>query len=366
MAQDASPAVDAPPAPVVQAPPAAAPAAPVAPTTVTAPVVQSLPSGYVPANAAAPETAPQPAPSAAPAKPAAPRVTSAVKPAAAPAPTGSMASAANDTASTASDPAPAAPADQAAAPVQLFPASQSAEPAQEPVIAPVPAARAVDDFTILTGAVGGLTLIALGWLGVTIHRRRKARRAMRQANPVTRPVVTPRADPLVTTGPVASAAPQGLAERSVSDPAPVMADPQAIPAATPIRAGIEPVPAVARAENAFGAGHARWADDHRPSRRQSAVKPASVKGALPSRGASVDLPAKRPETYEEREALFKRMVEAKPDKANPFTDRRARMKRARLIIASLGRDFGDARPWIDLSQYPNNWPELARRYPQAA
>ena len=67
-----------------------------------------------------------------------------------------------------------------------------------------------------------------------------------------------------------------------------------------------------------------------------------------------------------REALFKRMVEAKPDKANPFTDRRARMKRARLIIASLGRDFGDARPWIDLSQYPNNWPELARRYPQAA
>ncbi len=59
------------------------------------------------------------------------------------------------------------------------------------------------------------------------------------------------------------------------------------------------------------------------------------------------------------------MVAARPDKANPFTDRRQRAKRARLIMQSLGVTF-DRQPLIDLSQYPNNWPEAARRYRQAA
>ena len=31
-------------------------------------------------------------------------------------------------------------------------------------------------------------------------------------------------------------------------------------------------------------------------------------------------------------------------------------------MQSLGRDFGDTEPWIDLSQYPQNWPELQRRH----
>jgi hypothetical protein len=78
-------------------------------------------------------------------------------------------------------------------------------------------------------------------------------------------------------------------------------------------------------------------------------------------GASVPLPAKMPETFEERDALMKRMIAAKPDRANPFTSPIQRYKRAKLILQSLGRDFGDAEPWIDLSQYPQNWPELARR-----
>lgn len=90
-----------------------------------------------------------------------------------------------------------------------------------------------------------------------------------------------------------------------------------------------------------------------------------VAGALPSNGAAVDLPAKLPETYEERTALFERMVNARPDKANPFTDRHARMRRARLIMQSLGVTF-DREPRIDLSQYPNNWPELQRQYHKAA
>ncbi len=93
--------------------------------------------------------------------------------------------------------------------------------------------------------------------------------------------------------------------------------------------------------------------------------PAPVRGALPSNGASVDLPATIPDSYEERSALLEKMVNAKPDKANPFTDRRARLHRARLIMQSLGVTF-DREPRIDLSQYPNNWPELQRPYYNAA
>jgi hypothetical protein len=92
---------------------------------------------------------------------------------------------------------------------------------------------------------------------------------------------------------------------------------------------------------------------------------APVRGALASAGASVDLPAQQPESYEERSALLDKMVNAKPDKANPFTDRRQRMHRARLIMQSLGVTF-DREPRIDLSQYPNNWPELQRQYHKAA
>jgi hypothetical protein len=87
---------------------------------------------------------------------------------------------------------------------------------------------------------------------------------------------------------------------------------------------------------------------------------------LPHTGASVALPATIPEDYAERDALVKRMIAAKPDRANPFTDRGARTRRARLILQSLGRDFGETEPWIDLSQYPNNWPELARKRSAAA
>jgi hypothetical protein len=92
---------------------------------------------------------------------------------------------------------------------------------------------------------------------------------------------------------------------------------------------------------------------------------APVVGALPSDGASVDLPARPPENYEARSALLEKMVAAAPDKANPFTDRKQRLHRARLILQSLGTTF-DREPRIDLSQYPNNWPELARQYHKAA
>ncbi len=77
--------------------------------------------------------------------------------------------------------------------------------------------------------------------------------------------------------------------------------------------------------------------------------------------AAVDLPRVLPAQFEERDALLRRMLDAPPDKANPFRSRRARLKRARLILQSIGRRFERADPWIDLSDYPHVWPELARR-----
>jgi hypothetical protein len=84
-------------------------------------------------------------------------------------------------------------------------------------------------------------------------------------------------------------------------------------------------------------------------------------GGLPNDGAAIALPRQAPTDFETRSSLLRRMIEARPDRANPFTAPQARAKRARLILASLGRKFENARPRIDLSQYPNNWPALAQR-----
>jgi hypothetical protein len=93
---------------------------------------------------------------------------------------------------------------------------------------------------------------------------------------------------------------------------------------------------------------------------------AKPSGNLSHSGAAVALPRELPANYEERDALIQRMVNAAPDRANPFRSKQARTKRARLILASLDRDFKNTVPWIDLSQYPSNWPELARRQSAAA
>jgi hypothetical protein len=94
------------------------------------------------------------------------------------------------------------------------------------------------------------------------------------------------------------------------------------------------------------------------------MTPTPIHAPAPSlahTGASIPLPRTIPATFEDRNALINRMVAAKPDRANPFTSPIQRRKRAKLILQSLGHDFGEREPWIDLSQYPQNWPELARR-----
>ncbi|GGA06300.1 hypothetical protein GCM10010923_15160 [Blastomonas marina] len=77
-----------------------------------------------------------------------------------------------------------------------------------------------------------------------------------------------------------------------------------------------------------------------------------------SDGAAVELPRELPADFEQRDSLLRRMVQAKPDRANPFRSPKARAKRARLILQSIGQSFRDRKPRIDLSQYTNVWPEL--------
>jgi hypothetical protein len=92
-------------------------------------------------------------------------------------------------------------------------------------------------------------------------------------------------------------------------------------------------------------------------RREPALRP----------DGAVVLPRRVPEDFRERDALIKRMVAAKPDRANPFRSHKARHHRAKLILQSIGQSFRDRDPWIDLSGYPDIWPEVAhRKFPHAA
>jgi hypothetical protein len=311
--------------PTLQAQPVTPPpaeAATPAPTVIV-PDVTAAPAAVErsPATASSPVVQPLPEPSASPATPAvvAPppkRAARAATPSASP-PAVSRASAAvpaaaNDTvlpADTAAE--SAAAADTAAIPAVL---PVAAEP--RPAVAPTP--TQTRDVTGVLGAI----LIALVALAIAagafmfFRRRHPASDWAEEAAEQPRSTDTPAQSP---------------AETAIGSPS------------------VEPVAADRAAEASVVATPLAAASIRRPP----------TTGALPSDGASIDLPAKAPDTYEERSALLARMVEARPDKANPFTDRRARLRRARLILQSLGHTF-DREPWIDLSQYPNNWPELAR------
>jgi hypothetical protein len=194
---------------------------------------------------------------------------------------------------------------------ETLPSEVAAAPLPPLAIEQEPARNSGPDIGILALVLGGLVFLALAiWGFVAIGRRKPGRR-------------------------YAAVAPQPTAVPPVVN-APIVAGAEDLDA-RPARPVVEPL-----------------------------ATPVPSAGALSHTGASVALPRSLPHSYEEREALFRRMVDAKPDRANPFTDRKARMKRARLIMQSIGRDFGDAEPWIDLSQYPQNWPELAQRRSAAA
>jgi hypothetical protein len=105
--------------------------------------------------------------------------------------------------------------------------------------------------------------------------------------------------------------------------------------------------------------------DHAPyvPAAAAATTPVPVMAMSPAQSRTsgeVILPRQLPETYAERDALLRRMIDAKPDRANPFRAPRARARRARLILQSLGRKFDDVTPRFDLSQYGYIWPHLAK------
>lgn len=216
----------------------------------------------------------------------------------------------------------AAPEPTAIEETTVLPPLTTAQPVEPvtPVTTTEEQRTANDDTGILALVLGGLAFLALAiWGFVTIGRRRPVRRYA--AETPAKPVTTVAAYPVV------------------AEPAPVVTR--------------EPIAITPRAET-------------RLSGPSFTARQAQTTGALPHAGASIALPARMPEDYAERDALMKRMIAAKPDRANPFTDRGARTKRARLILQSLGRDFSNSEPWIDLSQYPNNWPELANKRSAAA
>ncbi|OYW46543.1 MAG: hypothetical protein B7Z08_07025 [Sphingomonadales bacterium 32-68-7] len=179
-----------------------------------------------------------------------------------------------------------------------------------------PVARNSDAGTIaaIGGGLAGLAL--LGWGLIAFNRRRTPPRAAAATSIEPETLQSRGAAAIVPTAPIAVASVSVQPDEPVSIGRPVVASPS----------------------------------------------PASLSHG----GASVALPRELPASFEERDALIKRMVAAKPDRANPFTSPMQRHRRAKLILQSLGRDFGDAKPWIDLSQYPQNWPGLAQRYPAAA
>ncbi|MXO60108.1 hypothetical protein GRI89_11220 [Altererythrobacter salegens] len=304
LAQDAStPTLDG---PIVNSAPVAAPS-PAAPDPAapayTAPVTTVSPSQPAPTTTSVPvvqdvPAAPEPTvEEAAPAPQAATPAPKKAAPAPRPSPSASLA-------------APVAPESKPvdlAEPVAVAPLAQDAfaqpEPAAPPAqMAPTPE-QARDVTAILAMALAGLIAIAVAVLLAMAFRRRKRTAQDRRA------VIVPN---------------KPVPYREVSPPS--VATPMSRAAAAPVIV-------------------------ERPA---PVYHPESE-----STGAAVALPREVPATFEERDALIRRMVDARPDKANPFTNRRARRRRARLILQSIGRKFENARPWIDFSQYPQIWPSQA-------
>ncbi|MXP30059.1 hypothetical protein GRI58_14715 [Porphyrobacter algicida] len=173
------------------------------------------------------------------------------------------------------------------------------------------------------GIVGALGLIAVGGLAVSAMRRRR--------NP----------PPYVETRTEHVEQPKDAGEAVADEP---VATSQGARASTPVATRIAPPIA--------DAGHSR----HPLARVESTS----------GNGDPVVLPPAVPERFDERDALLKRLIAAKPDRANPFRSKRARAHRAKLIIQSLDRRFESRKPRIDLSQYTNRWPALRGWQPATA
>lgn len=315
VAQDATPVIVLPPVDTVAAPPApAASAAPATPVPDPAPVAATQ-AEPAPAAATPEQTPPR-------ARAATPQRSAVTRRAAAPSAPANSARDAAPLPATVPVVAPEPP--QQAAPVTIAPSDAAAVP--EP--AATPSADGTDE-ALVAGLLGAVGLAAVGGVAFAAARRRRRRKqfdAMPEetlAEPVAAPIVRP--EPVA----VASSAPSRAATVTPVVPASSFAaTPPMMPAAS------TPVPM-----------------------RQ---------GSHRADGDPIALPDEIPQTFEERDALLKELVAAEPDRANPFTGVRARARRAKLIMQSLGQDFRDRKPRIDLSEYTNRWPALRGWQPATA
>ncbi|WFL77544.1 hypothetical protein P7228_00330 [Altererythrobacter arenosus] len=121
----------------------------------------------------------------------------------------------------------------------------------------------------------------------------------------------------------------------------------------------ERVPAEPAIDSTAPIGASRFLDTEPMVPVDTPMAPVAPATMAPTNGKVV-LPRDVPATVEERAALIRELANSEPDRANPFVSRKARLKRARLIVQSLGRSFRNATPRIDLSQYSYRWPHLAR------
>ena len=273
--------------PVAITPPVIAPAPAAAPIAVSHPVVQQV---QYPTQATAP----------------------AAEPSAAPATTHKTVT--RTTTTTTKQSAPVAAAQPAPAPVAAPANDVTTAPSAAPVVVPA-APVAADQTAIASDLTQGtttrtsplLTLVVLGGLMILVLAiLAMLYRAFARRNRIERAVEAP-APRRVSAPPRPVAAP-------IPEPTP-MVTPEiaAVTATTPVRADRPVEPTLT---------------EPTPIRRQNvsfgATGRSATPGALPSAGASVDLPARVPEDFDERSALLQRMIEAKPDKANPFRYRKSR------------------------------------------
>ncbi len=324
LSQDAAPgSADA---PIVNLPPVSTTAAPVAPTTAPSPgiVLPDVNSpGAISTLPATTSTTTTPSVPAAPAAlitatPAPRAVTSTVTPRAESAPTPAR------TVNTRATTRPAPMVADVSAPTERAPDTADID-SEEPLAAAPAAVSPVADDTVTpsaaptpqqtTDATGFLALALIGLVGLALAAfalvafRRRPKKTGRAAPVIEKPLVEPR-------------------------PTPAAVAPATVAAMTPLAAEAPVAPSLRGEPRDNGLAH---------------------------QGAAVALPRTLPDSYEERDALIKRMAAAKPDRANPFVSYKARVRRARLILQSLDRKFERAQPWIDLSQYSRNWPALGRQ-----
>jgi hypothetical protein len=237
-------------------------------------------------------------------------------------------------------------------PIPVVPVQRSGDPVPVASASGGSQDRATDTAVWLGLLASGLGVIGLGLIAALALRRRNLRNV--PFDVVERPLVSP----VQPTQPVKPSMPSGIVTTGV------LAKSQSRDAVR--SAPLLPVTAIGSPTAAAPAPEDARPETVRWPERPFAASPAPQHAAPVGSQPATSLPRELPPTVQEREALLDRLVAAPPDRANPFRSRKARRKRARLIMQSIGRRFANGKLRLDLSQYGSVWPELAGRQSAAA